>query len=277
MENNSGTSWEKTVEWAFVKNFLKSTEFAAPLDGTQEVSDAFFSQDSHWFLIEFKHTYDDLISEEEKYPSLSRKRTKSILRKLGASKAELDQLPNGPLIKWWTQSLALEEKIELKNNPPSRGGPALNNLSSRLKQAKEQFESLNSTYGLSPSLPPEKTEPHFFIYSKDNDFKNLKMLPYWGTWDKNFKRPVTEDNVSTMWAYGKNFPDFSKYVKLVAIARGYSTDWIGEGGDGAVFQQVVGLVEGKDRGMVMSLGDFLVHNDKILTLAMKKKNQTTFP
>ena len=60
--------WEKTVEYKFIKEFIDLDDFVAPLDGNHEkASDAIFSNDNHWVLIEFKKDKSSITSEQDKF------------------------------------------------------------------------------------------------------------------------------------------------------------------------------------------------------------------
>lgn len=60
--------WEKTVEYAFVQNYVEIEMAVAPLGGVQEKGgDAILKKDDRWVLIEFKKDNDSLSSEEGKF------------------------------------------------------------------------------------------------------------------------------------------------------------------------------------------------------------------
>ena len=60
--------WEKTVEYYFVKKFVKDDEVIAPLDGKHELAgDAMLAAGLKWVLIEFKKDDTCLESEAEKF------------------------------------------------------------------------------------------------------------------------------------------------------------------------------------------------------------------
>lgn len=60
--------WEKTVEYYFVRKYVAVEDLIAPLDGNHEkASDAIFSSDNKWLLIEFKRSVSDVASELKKF------------------------------------------------------------------------------------------------------------------------------------------------------------------------------------------------------------------
>ena len=60
--------WEKTVEYAFVQNYVEIKMAVAPLGGVQEKGgDAILKKDDCWLLIEFKKDHGSLSSEEDKF------------------------------------------------------------------------------------------------------------------------------------------------------------------------------------------------------------------
>jgi len=62
--------WEKTVEYLFVAEATRSEKlsFLAPLDGAEErASDAIFSSDNRWLLIEFKRDLNSINDERKKF------------------------------------------------------------------------------------------------------------------------------------------------------------------------------------------------------------------
>ena len=60
--------WEKTVEYYFVKKFVRDDELIAPLDGKHEqAGDAMLAAGLKWVLIEFKKDFACLKSEAEKF------------------------------------------------------------------------------------------------------------------------------------------------------------------------------------------------------------------
>ncbi len=63
--------WEKTVEYAFVRDFMPLAHEAFPLDGNAEKAfgDLITKGSEGFRLIEFKATSRDIASEKEKYPS----------------------------------------------------------------------------------------------------------------------------------------------------------------------------------------------------------------
>ncbi|UTH73346.1 hypothetical protein [Chromobacterium sp. IIBBL 290-4] len=60
--------WEKTVEYKFVRQFIKDNHMIAPLDGKHEAAgDAILGLGLKWVLIEFKKDASSINSEIEKF------------------------------------------------------------------------------------------------------------------------------------------------------------------------------------------------------------------
>ncbi|ENM4036794.1 hypothetical protein ACEV8A_24305 [Vibrio parahaemolyticus] len=76
--------WEKTVEYAFVQNYVEIEMAVAPLGGVQEKGgDAILKKDDRWVLIEFKKDNDSLSSEEGKFAPGKYSEAKETLEKRG--------------------------------------------------------------------------------------------------------------------------------------------------------------------------------------------------
>lgn len=245
-------SWEKTVEWVFVRDHLPKVDFAAPLDGNHELSDALLSMDSKWILIEFKHQHKDLKSETEKYPSLDLKRAEAILRKKSGwgKKAFNEIFKKTRETESYDQYIAFEKNLNPENNE---------GVASRvdvLSSAQREHTNLFNDYGLKTQATMDLWEPQCFIFSQGEKFSDLKLLPYWGTWEEKNSRLDSCLEALDFSNLGRSYEQFSEYVARVATARGYFGGWAGVDPGQGEFSNVMGLVGGK--AVVMTLSEFLL-------------------
>jgi len=257
-------SWEKTVEWAFVRKYLPNAEFAAPLDGNHEISDAILAQRGQWFLIEFKHTENEFESEKDKYPYLSAKRTNSVLKKNYKTNAiKLKELGGiNHRRNWIEASLNYEREL--------MGGKEEEQFEneSLLKKAMKAIGHLYGTYGAMHSASKKNLEPHFFVFSRDNKFDDLWALPYWINWiNKTIEdvRGWEAFDPDLIGIYGQNFDAFSDYVLKLAVARGYNVKSL-ETDNQKDFKAVVfGTVSGfsRNRTIAMPLDTFLLIHESL--------------
>lgn len=72
--------WEKTVEYAFVRQLLPKAALAIPLDGNPETAlgDFLMSESATFRLIEFKARQDSIQSEKRKFPELRKDEYKGL-------------------------------------------------------------------------------------------------------------------------------------------------------------------------------------------------------
>lgn len=255
-------AWEKTVEWAFVRNYLKNTEFAAPIDGDHEISDAILAQRGQWFIIEFKYTENDFDSETLKYPSLNRKRTSSVLRKnYSVDKVDIEKLEKiKPIEKWQAAVLDYEKKLMGQMDVEQFEKDSL------LIKYRNALERLYTRY--TPIHPKVNSdlEPHFFVFSKEEKFEKLWTLPYWMNWRKVLENPRGEAfDAEFIGVYGQNFAAFSDYVRELAIARGYNLEKLENGGQNDFKTVVFGKVSGfsRERAVTMTLDTFISYHDDL--------------
>ena len=190
-------SWEKTVEWAFVKSYFADVDFAVPIDGVAEISDAMLTKYGRWFLIEFKHVSGGFSSEAAKYPLTDRMRTLFLLRRrFGMTRDEQtrDPLLNGD--DYWRRALAVEKRK--------------NTMDPILSDAEQAFKNLKDSYGSLTSDSVSPIEPHFFVYSRDNTFDKLWALPYWVDWDQPIPnaRKWPEFDADSIALLGSDFSAF---------------------------------------------------------------------
>lgn len=265
-DKNAGAeaaSWEKTVEWAFVRKYLPNAEFAAPIDGDHEISDAILAQCGQWFLIEFKHTENDCDSEKDKYPYLSPNRTSSVLRK--NYKANVNRLKEinaiGSRSEWFKACLTYEYELT------GSGSAERFENDSLLKNAAKAIGALFFKYGNMSSLSKSNLEPHFFVFSRNNKFDNLWALPYWTNWisRKENVRGLEAFDADLIGMYGHNFAAFSDYVRTLAKARGYNVKKLDDNSQNDFKAVVFGRVSGfsRNRTIAMPLDTFLLANENL--------------
>lgn len=270
--NEKVASWEKTVEWAFVRKYLSNAEFAAPIDGDHEISDAILAQRGQWFLIEFKHTENEFKSESSKYPTLSNERTYSVLkRNYPVDNAVIDEIKKIKERSKWLNSIANYEhnlRGGMENKEKFRE-------ESLLAKAQRALKGLITRYAEINGESENNLEPHFFVFSNDNRFDQLLAHPYWTYWLDNLKKPRERKTFDPdhIGMYGQNYYAFSDYVRELALARGYNVEKLGNGGQTDFKAVVFGRVSGftRNRAISMSLDTFLLL-DKDLEAAYKLSN-----
>ncbi|SMP72678.1 hypothetical protein [Noviherbaspirillum suwonense] len=270
--NEKVASWEKTVEWAFVRKYLSNAEFAAPIDGDHEISDAILAQRGQWFLIEFKHTENEFKSERNKYPTLSNERTYSVLKRNypvdNAVIEEIKKIKERP--KWLNSIANYEHNLRggIENKEKFRE-------ESLLAKAQRALKGLITRYAEINGESENNLEPHFFVFSNDNKFDQLLAHPYWTYWLDNLKKPRERKTFDPdhIGMYGQNYYAFSDYVRELALARGYNVEELGNGGQTDFKAVVFGRVSGftRNRAISMSLNTFLLL-DKDLEAAYKLSN-----
>ncbi|WP_155641249.1 hypothetical protein [Burkholderia cepacia] len=256
MEEKSGF-WEKSVEWAFVRNHLPQTIVAAPLDGSHELSDALLGDESRWLLIEFKRRKQDCTSEKKKYPQLSRKLAQVIVRRdyeafeEKFAKCFVEPRP----VDWWDMVLDGESFIYPENGPPQLPGPAT------FATARDELRSLVGDYREQKWDAPVDKEPHYLVFSDPQEPAKLMALPYWSDWYGRktiASRGVEPFIADEIWENKGTFSAFNKYALRLAKARGYPSGAITDDG-GDENSSAISLVFGHVIGQAMSnAGEWIV-------------------
>lgn len=221
--------WEKTVEWEFVRHYLPAAMASAPLDGDIEIGDAILSSAAQWLVIEFKGVKSDCKDESRKYPRLTQRRTRTLVRKhYRYHRLSFEAvLENNPA--WWSDVISVEQHYLMFKwhgpflQPGSSFPPGLFGM------ADVAHEHLLKTYRDVPWSAPDAKEPHFFVFADRSTFPKLLAWPYWSDCHARpgvSSRGEAPFDAATLWGLGVPFADFAGYVHTVATARGYDPNAI---------------------------------------------------
>lgn len=163
MAETKPISWEKNVEWTFVRTYLRNAEFTSPVDSGHKVSDAFLAKHGRWFLIEFKNTEADFLTEGEKYPALSQKRALSVLTK--NYKTYVHQIK--PIERmsskreWRDAVMELEIKLAKDNSQIHIDNHLI------IKRSITAVSELHLFYKKIDQNSIKNLEPHFFFFERE--------------------------------------------------------------------------------------------------------------
>lgn len=274
------TSWEKTVEWAFVRSYLPPEIVAAPLAGNIELSDAIVGLDSQWLLIEFKRSSDVCKLEADKYPRWNPSLTAVIAgREYKKYINSFENFTSQRTGDWWASVLDTEDKLLRSLFPDDKRPPGV------FKEAGAELGSLLADFRkIDWALPQAKKEPHYFVFPENEKWVELNALPYWSdcfSVTPGMSRGVSPFSARDIWKGAVDYAEFTEYAVRLARARGYPDGAIVDAvnlsstpAEPLVFGFVVGHAIGdKGQCIVMTLREFYASNPNLIKALEQRRHK----
>jgi hypothetical protein len=211
---------EKTVEWAFARNYFDPQLIAAPLAGNEEAGgDAMlrFSDADSWLLIEFKGEAGDIRSERKKYAKFEDERWEKLT---AAYRQQLidafDALSAYATHTARPHFLVYGEAVD--------ADPWLIWKSGMIKRLEQTFGGSIDSKAHASTI-------------------ELKGLPYWCGWNEDDGIPIFQKAVpfklDHLKSRGAPLAEFKAYLRLLLDAKGQPVR--DDGGDGWGFGTVMAM------------------------------------
>lgn len=225
---SSGTFWEKTVEWEYVRNYLAKADFGAPLAGTEEaLGDAAIGfATAKWCLIEFKRVQASVLAEKDKYPVFNEKNFE-VDGKISAKYRDMESAFVDLLNTYGLPGKAVPPHFLVYGAGKKRNKVERKSKDEILKKLQLEFGACKSNSKEAEEF--EKAISNYVTAAETYDLMEISANRYWYDWAKYSNvAPIAASAAAIKFddfeKYSVSYVEFGDYVVKLAAAKGSNAD-----------------------------------------------------